>query len=159
MDVDEPVAVYTAYRMGVELIAQNLWKDGIVSPQHTYIITGSSGGSSSRGTVENMETAAKFQSDSSRNKVLIGTITSAISYTATTARKGIVLGPEYNHLAMQQMVGRLDRANQAYGEDVDPIQFTYIRHKRTVEEKVYKRVAELQAWTEVVLNRGDFQHG
>lgn len=144
-----PTAIFTPFRLAAELIYQYVVQSKIVETKNIYVIQG---GDQEKTMLE----AERFQANPTKAKILIGTISSAISYTATEARKGIVVGAEYNHRAMQQMVGRLDRANQAVGEGIDPIQFVYFKHKGTVEEKVYARIQELQAWSDFTLNRENF---
>lgn len=149
MENNEPTAIFTSFRDGAELIRMHLILNKIAAPEDIYMIMGGDSSGS-------MEIAKQFQNNPKKRKFLVGTITSAISYTATAARKGIVLGPEYGHRVMNQMIGRLDRANQELG--LDPIQFTYIMHRGTVEAKVYGRIREMQSWAAFTLNREDFTY-
>lgn len=132
------VAVFTPFRKGVEEIAKALQ---YVTP-HIYIIMGGMKPEEAAAAI------AGYQNNPNKKKILIATIKSAVSFTASEGNVAFFLGQEWDHNDNIQAEDRLHRVGQK-----NPVRVYYFKHLNTIEEHVLDVVMDKYNAAGFLLNK------
>ncbi|MCA1799948.1 MAG: DEAD/DEAH box helicase [Actinobacteria bacterium] len=137
-DSDNNVVVFTPFRDGVKLIAQHFKHKA--SSVHTVM-----------GQMKPEEVTATidaFQNGKKPRRLLVGTIKSAVSYTAHAASVVFFLGQEWSHNDNEQAEDRVHRIGQ-----MDSVRVYYIQHMDTIEERIIETLMEKRDATSIILKQ------
>lgn len=123
-DIDEPVAICTAFRPTLDFIEEDL----STLTNRIYKIHGGM-------KKPARDVADAFQNDKSTKKAIIFTITSGMSFDAYAASKGFVVGPEWSAIDLKQAEARMHRLGQ-----LNHVNMRYLLHPGTIEDGVIDRL-------------------
>ncbi len=143
---DKPVIIFTPFRKGVEIIEKEVYKYFNKRKEAVEVFTVMGGDTNGSNSV-----AKDFQDSRSKKKVLIGTIKSAVSFTATCSDIIYFAGGEHSAVDMDQAERRILRISQS-----GIARFVYLYHRATYEVKVFKTVRDKSYWADVTLSPQDF---
>jgi len=141
-----PVAIFTPFRPAVDIIEKELAQ--AIKNLEIYIIKGGM-------TLEQYtKVQNEFQSNPSKNKILIGTIKSGTSATFTEANVAIFLGYEFGVHDNTQAEDRLFREGQTR-----KVRCYYILYKNTVDDRGIELLNDKTKALAIDISREDYYRG
>lgn len=137
-EADNNVVVFTPFRTGVDLIAKHFERKA--SSVHKVM---------GQMKPEDVSATIKaFQEGKTPRRLLVGTIKSAVSYTAHAASVVFFLGQEWSHNDNEQAEDRVHRIGQT-----ETVRVYYFKHMSTIEERIIETLMEKRDAASIILKQ------
>lgn len=153
LDNKNSVAIFTPYRMAVDIISDEilrLFSNTKRKPPAIYHILGG------MGEGEALRVAGQFEGyrGIGNDRVLIGTIQSAVSYSIASVDSVYFHGVDWSYVNNEQAADRGYRVNRE-----KPLRITYVLNDKSLDLTMFDRSKRRLGVSEIMLSREDFNGG